>query len=153
LKNLHFNPSWKAKAGAWRNLRYAFFALMIASWALLAIAASHRLDSDGVSYANIATAVTHGNWQPAVNWYWSPGYPVLFSFWLRIFKPSAYNLIAAVRWFDLLSLIAALISFEWLLRTVMKALEKRDAVGSESLRSVGSFKAVGYVLISESPAI
>ena len=119
---------------------------MIASWAVLAIAASHRLDSDGVSYVNIATAVMHGNWQAAINRYWSPGYPVLFSFWLRVFRPSAYHEIAAVRWFDLLSLILALVSFEWLSRTVLKALERRKAAGSESALSPGSFKALGYVL-------
>ena len=146
MKNLHSNPFLKAKAGAWRKLRYAFLSLMIASWAVLAIAASHWLDSDGVSYVNIATAVMHGNWQAAVNRYWSPGYPVLFSFWLRVFKPSTYNLIASVRWFDLLWLIVALVSFEWLLRTVMKALEKRATADSESTLSPGPFKALGYVL-------
>lgn len=146
MKNLYSNPSWEENHGAGQILRYAFLALMVACWAVLAVAASHWLDSDGVSYVNIATACMHGDWQAAINRYWSPGYPVLFSFWLRLFKPSAHNEIGAVRWFDLLSLIGALVSFEWLMRTVMKSLEKRTAPSGEGALSPGSFQALGYVL-------
>lgn len=120
---------------------------MIAGWVVLALAASHTLDSDGVAYVNIAIACMGGHWQAAVNRYWSPGYPVLFSFWLRIFKPSAYHEIAAVRWFDLLALVGALASFELFLRTLLKSLRRRNSAGGDGARlSPGSVQALGYAL-------
>jgi hypothetical protein len=117
---------------------------MIACWIVQAVASSHTLDSDGVSYVDMARAVAQGHWQAAINAYWSPGYPVLFSCWLRILKPSAYHIILAVRLFTLLSLIAALASFEFFRRTVLQHRHQRAS--KEAKLSDWSLTVVGTVL-------
>jgi len=54
------------------SARIAFWAAMLCSWLVQALAARHTLDADGVSYLNIANAGLQGNWHAFVNGYWIP---------------------------------------------------------------------------------
>jgi 4-amino-4-deoxy-L-arabinose transferase-like glycosyltransferase len=51
--------------------------------------ASRRVvHADGISYLDMAGAISRGHWGEAVNGLWSPLYPVLLGLSLRIFRPS-----------------------------------------------------------------
>ena len=75
--------------------------LQIGCWvALIAIAiirawfTRYESDPDSMAYLDIARAITEGHAAAAVHSYWSPGYPVLLSFFLRLFHPNAPGAIA-----------------------------------------------------------
>ena len=59
-----------------------------ASAAILAYAARHSMNSDGLSYLDLATEALNAGPQELINGYWSPGYPALISAALWIFHPS-----------------------------------------------------------------
>ena len=47
------------------------------------------MNSDGISYLDMAEATAHGNLAALLHPYWSPLYPALLAFALKLFEPSA----------------------------------------------------------------
>jgi hypothetical protein len=81
---------------------------------------------DGISYLDIGDAFWGGNWHAAINAYWSPLYPFVLGFFLRVFQPSMrweYPLVHAV---NLLIYVIALICFDFFLRTFLEQQRSRD---------------------------
>jgi hypothetical protein len=129
--------------------RFAFWAAMICSWLVQALAARHTLDADGVSYLNIANAGLQGNWHAFVNGYWSPGYPFLLTVWFKLLRPSPFHEPLAVRMLAVVTLVVALLSFEYFLKVFLEFRRKdfgsREEENSELL-SDGTVRVAGYVL-------
>jgi hypothetical protein len=122
---------------------------MISSWLFQALAARHTLDADGVSYLNIVNAGLRGNWHAFVNGYWSPGYPFLLAVWFKLLRPSPFHEPLAVRMLAAVTLVVALLSFEYFLKAFL-AFRRKDFGGREEenaeLLSDGSIRVAGYVL-------
>src|SRR5215469_10633309 len=129
------------------NWRPALWIVMSSSWLINSFSHIARLNPDGISYVDIASACMKGNWESLVNAYWSPAYPFLLSLWLSLFRPSALWEAWTVRCFNCLCLAAALCCFEYLLNGL---LEYREVVTGNEWESLpllpSALKAMGYVL-------
>jgi len=93
--------------------------LQIGCWvALIAIAiirawfTRYESDPDSMAYLDIARAITEGHAAAAVHAYWSPGYPVLLSLFLWIFRPNVYWESPLAHVVNLLVFIGALAIFQ-----------------------------------------
>jgi hypothetical protein len=132
-----------------QTARFAFWAAMFCSWLVQALAARHSLDADGVSYLNIANAGLQGNWHAFVNGYWSPGYPFLLTVWFKLLRPSPFHEPLAVRMLAVVTLVVALLSFEYFLKAFLE-FRRKDLGGREEenseLLSDGTIRLAGYVL-------
>ena len=122
---------------------------MICSWLVQGLAARHTLDADGVSYLNIANACLRGDWHALVNGYWSPAYPFLLTFWFKLLHPSPFYEPLAVRMLAVVTLVAALIGFEYFLKVFFKF--RRELIGRHEeetfeLLSDGAIRTAGYAL-------
>src|SRR5258708_378433 len=131
----------------WPVLRSSFWAIMILCWLVQALSNRHSTSPDGISYLDIASACVKSHWTALVNAYWSPGYPVLLSVWLRVFRPSAFQELAVVKCFNCLTLVFALYCFEYFLQGVLEYTP--EAAGDD--RGGGplpawALRATGYTL-------
>jgi hypothetical protein len=72
----------------------------------------YELTPDSMSYLDIARAVAEGRAHAAINAYWSPGYPVLISLFLRLFRPNAFWEFPLVHAANLLIFAGTLLSFQ-----------------------------------------
>ena len=134
---------------SFHSARIAFWAAMLCSWLVQALAGRHSLDADGVSYLNIANAALQGNWHAFANGYWSPGYPFLLAVWFKFLRPSPFHEPLAVRMLAVVTLAIALLSFEYFLKVFLEFKRKdfgnREGEGSEPL-SDATFRVAGYIL-------
>src|ERR1019366_717507 len=134
-------------AKGWPDLRYFLWAIMILCWFVEGLSNRHTTSPDGISYFDIASACMKGQWRAAVNAYWSPGYPVLLSFWLSIFHPPAFRELAAIKCFNCLILIVALGCFEYFLRGVLEYTQSATCDDRETgPLPVWALRATGYTL-------
>ncbi len=93
----------------------------------------HAARSDTISYLDLASALLGGDFQALLNPYWSPLYPVLLSLLLGLVNPSPYWEFAVVHLTDLLIYLAALASFQFLLRQWIHSNRLRaEALASQS---------------------
>jgi len=120
---------------------------MILCWLVEALSNRYSISPDGISYLDIATACMKGQWEAAVNAYWSPGYPVLLSFWLSAFHPRGLRELAAVKYFNCLTLILALYCFEYFLQGVLE-FTHRNVSGDRVAEALlaWALRATGYTL-------
>lgn len=107
----------------------------------------HFLNEDGVAYLDMSDAFLKHNWHLLVNPIWSPLYPVLIGAATWILHPSASYEIVLVHAINLLVLLAALASFEFLLHEVIKVCTERAESLAETARKhvpVWALQLLGY---------
>ncbi len=120
-----------------RRARTASLALLSAVAVAQAWRFRHEISPDGVAYLDLSDAVVTGRFGELVNGYWSPLYPFLIGV-VRVLV-SATPLAAPQHEFllihvvNLLSFVAALAAFEWLLRSID---DTGSVWGQQLLRSV-----------------
>jgi hypothetical protein len=93
--------------------------LQIGCWiALIAIAAvsawftRYELEPDSMSYLDVVRAVVTGHPGAAIHAYWSPGYPLLVSFFFWAFRPNVHWEFPLVHFVNLLIFAATLACFQ-----------------------------------------
>jgi hypothetical protein len=74
----------------WTILTTGFWALAVALGATLAWVYRHHISVDVVMYLDIAEAYTRGDWNTAINSYWSLMYCWLLALGMVLVEPSAY---------------------------------------------------------------
>ena len=111
----------------------------------------HLMNQDGMSYVDMATAVTRG--EGGVNGYWSPLYSWILAAAFAIGRPSAYWEFAFVKLVNLLLFAVAFASFEFFLRELLRRERTLDAARATSDAAVGRapveawvWSALGYTL-------
>jgi hypothetical protein len=109
-------PFAEDRWGVWRVLAWVG---MVSIWITDGVSHAHKINTDGVSYLDMASDCLKGNWAALVNGYWSPAYPLLLAIWLRVFRPSAYWEGMTVRCLNCLILVATLLCFEYFLNGVI----------------------------------
>ncbi|HEX4715249.1 MAG TPA: hypothetical protein VH164_10010, partial [Ktedonobacteraceae bacterium] len=126
--------------------------LQIGCWiGLIAIAVvrawftRYELTPDSMSYLDIARAVAEGHPHAAINTYWSPGYPVLISLFLRLFRPNAYWEFPLVHAVNLLIFAGTLASFQMFWREALQC-HRIYAKGQEAKIPEDAFWALGYAV-------
>src|SRR5688500_16418764 len=95
-----------------------FSLLLQASVALLGGVQSYMwrnmMDADGMSYVDVAYTYLRGDWQWAINGYWSPLYSWMIAALLAVFKPSPaaeFPLIQALDFFCFLLSLGGFVYF------------------------------------------
>ncbi len=73
-----------------RRLQIGCWVVLIAIAIVRAWFTRYEFDGDSVSYLDIGRAIAEGHPAAAVSAYWSPGYPVLLSLFLWLFRPIPY---------------------------------------------------------------
>lgn len=134
-----------------RRIRVAARMIGAAGALLQAWAWRHLMNQDGMSYVDIATAVTRG--EGGVNGYWSPLYSWILAAAFAIGRPSAYWEFAFVKLVNLLLFAVAFASFEFFLRELLRRERVLDAARETSDAAVGRapvepwvWSALGYTL-------
>jgi hypothetical protein len=80
---------------------------------------------DGISYLDLGDAIWRGDWHNAVNGYWSPVYPAVLGFFLKLFKPSPACEYPLVHLVNFLVYVFAIACFDFFLRTFITAQPER----------------------------
>jgi hypothetical protein len=99
---------------------------------------------DGVSYLDVADAYREGRWSELPNGYWSPLYSWLLMAGAALVRPApAYEFVFA-RAMSMVSLLIALVAFEFLLRGVVDISRRSDDSISDSPKD---WWILGYALV------
>ena len=104
---------------------------------------------DATAYLDIADATGRGDWQQAVNPFWSPLYSWLLEVPLALFRPSPRDELLVVSLTNFVVYLAALACFDFLLRGLIGLQESRAAsAGGEGRRTMPAevWVVVGYSL-------
>jgi hypothetical protein len=73
------------------------------------------MNTDGISYQDMADAIARGNWSSAVNAYWSPLYPGLLALGRILFRPSPYREFGVVHLINFFIFLGAARAFDFFL--------------------------------------
>jgi len=121
---------------------------MVLCWLLEALSYRHSVYPDGIAYLEIASACAKGNWHSLINGYWSPGYPVLFSLVLSVFKPTVIWELALLHCFNCLVLVGSLASLEYFLSALIQHLSITTWALNQEWKPLPTwvFRAIGYAL-------
>jgi hypothetical protein len=101
----------------------AFWIVALAAGAYQVWVNRNAMSNDGISYLDMGDALAHGHWSAAINGYWSPLYPVLIGIALAVVRPSAWNEFATVHAVNFAIYAAALASFEFFLRGLIRTVQ------------------------------
>lgn len=107
----------------------------------------HAMNNDGTHYLDMGDAFWRGDWDMAINAYWSPLYAWLLGLAVHLVKPSAYWELTVAHAVNFGIYLGALASFDFLLRECVRHLRVAapPEPGSIAL-SDRSWVVVGYVL-------
>jgi len=109
----------------------------------------HFLNEDGVSYLDMSDALQRHNWHLLINPIWSPLYPLLIGTVTWLTHPSARWEIPLVHLVNFVIFLAALASFEFLLRRaigVLRQESRRDDKKSAVALPIWVWQLLGYSL-------
>jgi hypothetical protein len=108
--------------------------IRLTSWLtalLLAViqAWGHRnaTNPDGLSYLDLAHAFLAGDLRAAIDPYWGPLYPALLGLGLGLARPAPEWVLPLVHGVNLAIFFAALISFDWFLKELLRCRNRRGA--------------------------
>jgi len=131
-----------------RRLRILFWCAAIGLGLAETWAMRHTMASDGVSYLDMGDAYWRGDWHMAINTQWSPMYSWFLGGALKALKPSPYWEFPVVHAVNLAIFLAALGSFEFLLRSLIdyqRKASKSLEMGSARLPE-WAWCSIGYTL-------
>lgn len=132
-----------------RRLRLFFWLFAILAGALQAWASRNTITSDGISYLDIASRLAHGDWQAAVNGYWSPLYPAAIALALAIAKPGPLYEFAVVHAVNFAIYLAAFAGFDFFLERLVECVRRaRPATKAASAEPLPGWLlvAAGYTI-------
>jgi len=102
------------------RLRHLFWVLAIGLATLQAWIDRHAIDVDGLSYSDMGDALIRGDWDTAINGYWSPLYPLLLGAAEATLQPTAYWAFTVVHLVNLVTFVASLFGVDFLLRQLAR---------------------------------
>ena len=126
LKSLLLQPwsSFESGLGA----VHCWWAICIFCAAILAYAARHSMNPDGLSYLDLASEGLSGGPSKLVNGYWSPAYPALLSIAMLLFRPSAGQEFPLVHFVNFLIFVFDMWAFSFFLRNWSEATSNGEVV-------------------------
>ena len=132
-------------------LRIACWAVVLGLGAIQAWAVRFVMNPDGVSYLDMGDAYWRGDWQHAVNAYWSPLYSWILGFFIKAFKPTPYWEYPLTHFVNFLIFAGALACFDFFLATFIADRKRRHSqlpVSTQSGLSESSWWLLGYGLFA-----
>lgn len=132
------------------SLKIIFWLIAILLGALQAWVYRYDLASDDIiAYLDIGDAYLKGNWQEAINGYWSPLYPWLLALTMFVLKPSTYWEFPTVKLVNFLIYLFTFVCFSFLLREFIAYYEARltkDSLGNSFKIPRWIWLVLGYAL-------
>jgi len=96
----------------------------------------YSMISDGISYLDIGDAYFRGDWNSAINAYWSPVYSWCLGLALYLFKPSIWWEFVTVHAVNLVIYVGTLFCYRFFLHSVLRSL--REEQSSDTTDTTGS---------------
>ena len=109
-----------------KRLKFDSFIIAVIVGICHAVATRDAVDPDGVSYLEIADAYFKGDFQSAVNSYWSPFYSWVIGLGLHIFKPDVFFEATFIHIINSLIYIFAFFCFHFFLSALIEHQKKRE---------------------------
>ena len=131
------------------RLRATFWLIAIGLGALHAWASRHFMNPDGISYLDMADAYLRGDWNMAINAYWSPLYSWLLGLAMHFLKPSPYWEFSVVHLVNFATYLFALGCFDFfLLELTRYHRRQRDRFSRDAVMAFPEWAwlALGYTL-------
>jgi hypothetical protein len=129
------------------RLRTMFWFVAIVLGFLQAWASRHSMGPDGISYLDMGDAIFRGDWNMAINAYWSPLYPFVLGLAAFLFKPSPYWEFTMVHLVNFAIYVFALGCFEFFLRGLIAYHRtQQDLSDPEATLPEWAWQALGYSL-------
>ena len=126
------------------SLKITFWLIAILLGALQAWVNRYNLSSDDIiAYLDVGDAYLRGDWQGAINGYWSPLYSWILAFTLSFLKPSTYWEFPAVKLVNFLIYLFSFVCFNFFWREVIFYYQAR--IPKDSLNS--SFEIPKWVWV------
>ena len=131
-----------------RRLKKLFWVAAIALSLLFAWADRHGMRNDGISYLDMGDAYLRGDWEMAINGYWSPLYPILLGLAMRALRPSPYWEFAVAHLVNLFVYLWALSSFSFFLGELIRYHRHRERLAGDGWMSLPGWAwlVLGYTL-------
>lgn len=135
----------------WKSLkkyRVTFFIVAFILGAIQAWATRNFMNSDGLSYIDIAVNYLNGNYEEAFNTYWSPFYSWVIAIALFIFKPTPYWEFTVVHIVNFIAYILSFIAFDFFMKEVVLLHERITEQQKNQYQrlSLTSLLLLGYTL-------
>ena len=86
-----------------------------------------KMNTDGISYLDVASRFASHDWIHGVNAYWSPLYPFLLSIAFQVAKPAGYWEFPLVHFVNFVVLLGSAASFEFFLSRLISYSRVRAA--------------------------
>jgi hypothetical protein len=96
-----------------RQITIGFWIAVVLLGGMQCWASRHSMNTDGISYLDIASSIAQGNWKAALHAYWSPLYACLLAGGLALFRPSPYWEFPVVHLVNFLVFLATAGSFQF----------------------------------------
>jgi len=157
LRTVEDNVEQRISVAAARSVRDHHLRLLHSIFWLVAItlglvhawAGRYEMDTDGISYLDMGDAYLRGDWQMAVNAYWSPLYSWLLGAAMRFIKPSPYWEFPVAQLINFLIYVGALFCFTFFVRELIGYQQAREeGVGDGGRKSLPAWAwlVLGYSL-------
>jgi len=131
------------------HLKAMFWLVAVVLGALQAWDARHSMNPDGISYLDIGDAYFRGDWNVAINAYWSPFYSWLLGLAMVFLKPSPYWEFSVVHLVNFIIYLFALGCFHFfLLELISYNREKKAGFSADRSADLPEWAclALGYTL-------
>jgi hypothetical protein len=130
-----------------RRLKATFWLLAIVLGLSQAWVSRHLMKPDGISYLDMGDAYFRGDWNMAINAYWSPLYAWLLGLAMRLLRPSAYWEFTVVHLVNFIIYLCALASFDFFLRQLIRCQRINVGAAKESMAlPTWAWLVLGYSL-------
>jgi hypothetical protein len=126
-----------------RKLEIACWTVLITLAVVRAWFTRYEFNPDSMSYLDIARAIVTGHPHAIVSAIWSPGYPVLVSFFLWIFRPGISSEFALMHLLNVLVLIGAMFCFRLFWAEISRLHQNLTRIDNSAIPDV-AFWALGY---------
>lgn len=136
-----------------RHFEILLIGIAIALGALHAWAGRYAMNPDGISYLDMGDAFLRGDWEMAINAYWSPLYALLIGIANYVIRPSFYWEFAVVHLVNFFIFAGALFAFRFFLHSLIAFLtryrndDEKEEVERLSLRML-TMMGYGLFLIT-----
>ncbi len=107
------------------------------------------MNTDGISYLDVASKFVGHDWLHGVNAYWSPLYPLLLSIAIQLLRPSAYWEFPLVHFVNFVIFLGSAAAFEFFLSRLIRYQRERAArlsIDERMLIPEWGIRAAGYSL-------
>jgi hypothetical protein len=103
------------------------------------------MNTDGISYLDIGSAIATGDWRAGIHAYWSPLYPCLIAIALKVFHPSSYSEFTVVHFVNFCVFLGSACAFQFLMSSALRDREFRSVEATP--KSGAALPAAAFLIL------